>query len=253
MYPEKSIRAELGPAMTLHFLGEAPAVHCTYIRTLKPGRAPRKLLNLSIILQLLDDFFAVNSCPTLQDREDPASVTLGYDENGKPQLNIGEFSDMAVSFSHISDMLWASLSCSGNHLGMDVARAEEFEGNYPFQRAFHPEELYSSRIDIHEIRESAALLWSVKEAVVKALGIGYGVLGPLDIRIESIEDCATHYIPRIFIAPAALRGIGLRSSTCLNLISFSHAGSWISVAIRPKQALLLCPCNEQKRASRLYY
>ena len=239
--PEDSIRGELGPAMALHPGGEASTVHCTYIRNSKPGKVPRKLLNLSITSKLLDDFFAVNSCHMWRTRRNIPPISVEYDEFGKPRLKIGEFMEMAVSFSRVSDMLWASVTGSGNHLGMDVARAEEFDGNYPFPRAFHPEELFSSMLDIHGIQESAAMLWSVKEAAVKALGIGYGLLGPLDIRIDSVEDHTTHYIPRIFIASGPLRGIGLHSSSCLSIISFSYAGTWVSVAIRPNDAPFLCP------------
>ena len=231
--PEASVRCELGPAISMHPAGKASAVHCTYIRDTKPGRIPRELLNLSIVSQLVDDFVAVNSCPTLRARRDLSPIGVEYDELGKPELKIGKFRGMAVSFSHVSDMLWAALSGPGNHLGMDVARAEEFEGNYPFRRAFHPEELCSSMLDVHGIQESAAMLWSVKEAAVKALGIGFGLLGPLDIRIESLEDRITHYIPRISIACGSLRRIGLRSSPWLNIISFNHVGTWASVATWP--------------------
>ncbi len=228
--PEASVRVELGPAMVLHPGGKASTVHCTYIRNTKPGRVPRKLLNLSIASQLFDDFVAVNFPPMWRIRRNPQPIRLEYDELGKPQLKIGESMDMAVSFSHVSDMLWAALSAPGNHLGMDVARAQEFEDNYPFRRAFHPGDLCSSMLDVHGIRESAAMLWSVKEAAVKALGIGFGLLGPLDIRIKSLEDRTTHYIPRIFIACGSLRRIGMHSSPCINIISFNHAGTWASVA-----------------------
>jgi hypothetical protein len=228
--PEAAVRVDLGPAMVLHPGGKASTVHCTYIRDTKPGRVPRKLLNLSIASQLLDDFVAVNSFPMWRINRSPPPIRLEYDELGKPRLKIGASMGMAVSFSRVSDMLWAALSVPGNHLGMDVASAQEFEGNYPFRRAFHPEDLCSSMLDVHGIQESAAMLWSVKEAAVKALGIGFGLLGPLDIRIESLEDRATHYVPRIFIAYGSLRRIGMRSSPCINIISFNHAGTWASVA-----------------------
>jgi hypothetical protein len=231
--PKASVLGELGPAMAMQSDGKASTVYCTYIRNNKPGIIPRKLLNLSMTSQLVDDFVAVNSLPTWRTHRNFSPIRVEYDELGKPRLEIGKFMGMAVSFSRVSDMLWEALSGPGNHLGMDVARAEEFEGNYPSHRAFHPEELCSSMLDVHGIQESAAMLWSVKEAAVKALGVGFGLLGPLDIRIESLEDRITHYIPRIFIAYGSLRRIGLHSSPCMNIISFNHAGTWASVAIRP--------------------
>lgn len=232
---EAPVRGGLGPAMSLHPGGNAPAVLCTYARHMKPGRCPRNGRNLSIVSRLFETFVAVGHSPKWSTHRNPPPVSLEYDELGKPRLKIGEFMGMAVSFSHVSDGIWAALSGPGQHLGIDAARAEEFEGDYPFHRAFHPEELCPPMPGVHGIRESAAMLWTVKEAAVKALGVGFGLLGPLDIRVESLEDRNTHYIPRILISCRSMRRIGLRSSPRMNVISFNHAATWVSVATRPDE------------------
>ena len=75
---------------------------------------------------------------------------------------------------------------SKGRVGIDVAYPEEFAAGYPFDRAFRPEELDSARALCHnDTARGAALIWSAKEASVKATGAGFSRFDPLDVRVEA--------------------------------------------------------------------
>jgi phosphopantetheinyl transferase len=88
-----------------------------------------------------------------------------------------------LSFSHQEERLWAAMGSYGC-VGIDVAYPEEFTGGYPFKRAFRAEELDCVRAlcDKNTAR-AAALIWSLKEAAVKAAGTGFNCCGPLQVRV----------------------------------------------------------------------
>ena len=87
------------------------------------------------------------------------------------------------SFSHGKERLWAAMSSKGR-VGIDVAYPEEFAADYPFSRAFRPEELDSAKaLCQDDTARGAALIWSAKEASVKATGTGFNRFDPLDVRV----------------------------------------------------------------------
>ena len=91
----------------------------------------------------------------------------------------------SLSFSHGEGRLWAAM-CSQGSVGIDVAYPEEFTGGYPFARAFRPEELDCARALCHnDTARGAALIWSVKEASVKATGAGFNLFDPLEVRVAN--------------------------------------------------------------------
>jgi hypothetical protein len=102
----------------------------------------------------------------------------------RPHLMLGEYRGPAVSFSEGGGKVWAALCGDASDIGIDVAAADEFAGEYPFHRVFHPEELEHalSLVDGDPGRASA-LLWSVKEAVVKALGCAFHLVDPRQITV----------------------------------------------------------------------
>jgi hypothetical protein len=62
----------------------------------------------------------------------------------------------------------------------------EFEASYPLARAFQPAEFDWARpLCGGDTPGAAALLWALKEAAVKALGVGFNFLDPLAVEAEN--------------------------------------------------------------------
>jgi hypothetical protein len=67
-------------------------------------------------------------------------------------------------------------------VGVDAALPSDFEETYPWARAFQPAELAWARpLAGGDNAGAAALLWALKEAAVKALGVGFHLLDPLAV------------------------------------------------------------------------
>lgn len=134
----------------------------------------RRELNLALVLGLL----ARAGQPTSQDR-----ATLRHDPLGRPLLTVNHAPGPRVSFSHCGGFTWAALALGRESVGVDATSPAEFQGPYPFQRAFHSEE-WSIAEKMLPRPEAAALLWSAKEAAVKAWGCGFTLFDPLDVRVK---------------------------------------------------------------------
>ncbi len=135
----------------------------------------------SLALMLLQALARLDPCWHLPANEN--ALTLHENSLGKPYLLLGDQPGPSLSFSHGNERLWAAMSSKGR-VGIDVAYPEEFAADYPFARAFRPEELDSARTLCHnDTARGAALIWSVKEAAVKATGTGFNRFDPLDVRV----------------------------------------------------------------------
>lgn len=111
--------------------------------------------------------------------------TLARNPLGKPYLLVEGVPGPPVSLSRSAGRLWAALGTRRSWLGLDAASPGEFAGAYPFQRVFQETEWQAATsLTGGDREEAAALLWSVKEAVVKARGCGYHFFGPRQIRLE---------------------------------------------------------------------
>jgi hypothetical protein len=112
-------------------------------------------------------------------------VSLELTALGQPRLRLKGQPGPAVSFSQAAGCLWAALTPAGQ-VGVDVALPSEFEEDYPMARAFREAELDWARpLCGGAIAGAAALLWALKEAAVKALGVGFHVLDPLAVEAVS--------------------------------------------------------------------
>jgi len=102
---------------------------------------------------------------------------------GQPRLTLGGQPGPAVSFSQAAGRIWAAMTSAGQ-VGVDVALPWEFAEGYPMARAFRPGELDWARpLSGDDTACAAALLWALKEAAVKALGVGFHLLDPLAVEV----------------------------------------------------------------------
>jgi phosphopantetheinyl transferase (holo-ACP synthase) len=119
----------------------------------------------------------------------PVRVSSG--SLGRPHFLVGEFPGPAISFSEGGGQVWAALSGNGSDVGIDVAGADEFTPNYPVHRVFHPDELqHAVQLTKGNRASACALLWSVKEAFVKALGCGFHLVDPRQIKVSPVAGGA---------------------------------------------------------------
>jgi phosphopantetheinyl transferase len=155
---------------------------------------------------------------------------------GKPHLLRGEFRGPAISFSGGGGNVWAALSGDESDLGIDVALAEEFQGNYPVHRVFHPEELHHAlRVAGGDRAQASALLWSVKEAVVKALGCAFHLVEPRHVIVYPSEAGVTvgdrwHSFP-VGLSGKAQARYPLAASRSLRVRALPQSKQWLSIAV----------------------
>jgi hypothetical protein len=115
----------------------------------------------------------------------PVPVSLELTALGQPRLFLDGQPGPAVSFSQAAGRIYAAMTCTGQ-VGIDAAMPAEFEPGYPMARAFRPTELDWARPLVGgNTSEAAALLWTLKEAAVKALGVGFHFLNPLAVEVGS--------------------------------------------------------------------
>jgi phosphopantetheinyl transferase len=111
-------------------------------------------------------------------------IRIVHDMLGRPHLLLGEHPGPAISFSTAGEEDWAALCGDESDIGIDVARNAEFQEGYPVHRVFHARELQTAlEWAGGDSAKAAALLWSVKEAVAKALGCAFHLVDPRDIHV----------------------------------------------------------------------
>jgi len=168
---------------------------------------------------------------------------------GRPQLLLGEYPGPAISFSEGGGKLWAALSGDESDIGIDVAGTDEFQRGYPFHRVFHPQELqHALWLADGDLEKASALLWSIKEAVVKALGCAFHLVDPRQITVyqsdegaaggaiaESIlEDCG--YTFPVGLSGKALVRFPIAARGSLWIHSLSQGKLWLSIALLNQRA-----------------
>ena len=160
------------------------------------------------------------------------SLQLLYGLLGRPYTRMGELRGPAISFSRGGGRVWAALSGDESAVGIDLAESAEFEGAYPFQRVFHPEELHhAEKVTNGHRAEAAALLWSVKEAVVKALGCGFHLLDPRQISVHPSAGGEGGYTFPVDLSGKARSLFPLAPGQFLRVHSLLQGKMWLSIAV----------------------
>ena len=124
---------------------------------------------------------------------DPRSLAFATNEFGKPRL-AGD-GQVHFNLSHCEER--AVLAVSDAEVGIDLERDRPIEHVDLARRYFHANEVaaITASRDEAEQRRAFFLVWTLKEAVVKALGTG------LSTPLDSFEIAIGTSTPRLAIAP----------------------------------------------------
>ena len=152
---------------------------------------------------------------------------------GRPHLLLREYRGPAISFSEGGGKLWAALCGDRSDIGIDVAGADEFQKEYPFHRVFNDQEFqHALRLAGGELGSASALLWSIKEAVVKALGCAFHLVDPLEINVYPSEAGGNGgYTFRARLSRKALMRFPIGAGRSIWVRSFPHVKMWLSITL----------------------
>lgn len=160
-------------------------------------------------------------------------LQIAHGPLGRPQLLLGDVRGPAVSFSEGGGMMWAALCEDGSDIGIDVAAVDEFQGNYPLHRVFHDQELHhAGQLTGGDTAKAAALLWSIKEAVVKALGCAFHLVAPQQVHVLPSVGRDKEYTFPVYLSGKALSRYPL-GTTCrpIWVRSYPLEQMWLSIAL----------------------
>ena len=158
-------------------------------------------------------------------------IRLVQDPLGKPRLLLGEYPGPAISFSEGGGAVWAALCGDESDIGIDVADAGEFRGDYPLHRVFNVPELeHVMRLAGGDVESACALLWSIKEAVVKALGCGFHLVEPRDLCVDPYVEKDGEYTFPVRLSRRALERLPTSAGRSVWVRSLPRANMWLSIA-----------------------
>jgi phosphopantetheinyl transferase (holo-ACP synthase) len=156
---------------------------------------------------------------------------------GRPHLLLGKHRGPAISFSEGGGKVWAALCGDASDIGIDVAETDEFQGEYPFSRVFHDHELqHALKLTGGDLGKASALLWSIKEAVVKAIGCAFHLVAPRQVHIYPSTGGNGGYIFPVCLSRKALVRSNLDTCHSIWVRSFPQANRWLSIALLSRQS-----------------
>ena len=152
---------------------------------------------------------------------------------GRPHLLLGEDRGPAISFSEGGGKVWAALCGDRSDIGIDVAGAAELHKEYPFHRVFHDQELqHALRLAGGELGNASALLWSIKEAVVKALGCAFHLVDPLQINVyPAVAGGDGGYTFPVRLSGKALMRFPMGAGRSIWVRSLPQMKLWLSITL----------------------
>jgi len=151
---------------------------------------------------------------------------------GKPYLLLGEYRISAISFSEGGGKVWAALCGDESDIGIDVAASDEFQGEYPLRRVFHDQELqHALRLTGGDLEKASALLWSIKEAVVKAMGCAFHLVAPRQLHVHPSTGGGMGYTFPVCLSGKALVRSSIGAGRSIWVRSFPQKKMWLSIAL----------------------
>jgi phosphopantetheinyl transferase len=158
-------------------------------------------------------------------------IQLVHDTLGRPRLRLGEHPGPAISFSTAGEEVWAALCGDGLDIGIDVAGSAEFPEGYPRHRVFHESELQPAlELAGGNLASAAALLWSIKEAVAKALGCAFHLVDPRDIQVQPAAAADAGPAFSVRLSGKARVRFPMAEHRPITVRSLPRAGTWLSLA-----------------------
>jgi phosphopantetheinyl transferase len=164
--------------------------------------------------------------------KDACPLHLVHGPLGRPLLLLGESRGPAISFSENGEKVWAALSGDESEIGIDIAGADEFQTGYPFHRVFNAPELqHALSLAGGELGSASALLWSIKEAVVKVLGCAFHLVDPLQLSVyPSVATENGGYTFPVRLSKKALTPFPMDADRDIWVRSFPHGKRWLSIS-----------------------
>jgi len=199
------------------------------------GCGTRRTENRRRLVTILWEHLRAKECPLwkrprFSNRVERA-IQLVHDTLGRPHLLVGGHLGPAISFSTAGEAVWAALCGDESDIGIDVAGSAEFQEGYPVHRVFHAQEL-SQALEFAggDMAKAAALLWSVKEAVAKALGCAFHLVSPRDIHVypSAAEEGGPAFSVRL--SGKALEYFPMADRRPITVRSLPQGGTWLSIA-----------------------
>jgi phosphopantetheinyl transferase (holo-ACP synthase) len=162
-------------------------------------------------------------------------IQIVHDALGRPQLLLGKYDGPAISFSEGGGKLWVALCEDASEIGIDAAETSDFSEEYPFHRVFHTQELgHALRLTGGDWKKASALLWSIKEAAVKAMGCGFHFVDPQHICVDSsAAEADGGYIFTVRFSGKALERFPISAGLWVH--SLFHESMWLSIALLNRQ------------------
>jgi len=160
-------------------------------------------------------------------------IKIVHDPLGRPQLLLGDWDGPAISFSEGGGKIWAALCPDTSDIGIDAAGTDEFPKEYPFGRVFHAQELqHALRLAGGDSEKAAALLWSIKEAAVKALGCAFHLVDPRQICVyPSAAEKDGRYAFTVSLLGKALVRFPMMANRGILVQSLFQEKMWLSIAL----------------------
>ena len=237
--------------------GRGPVIYASLSRDTTPpeGRGTNGEEAKHRLVSILWDHLVAMDSPLWAFYPSPNSaafpIQVVRDPLGKPHLLLGAHRGPAISFSEGGGKVWAALCGDESDMGIDVADALEFQGEYPFRRVFNVQELqHALNLAGGDLAKASALLWSIKEAVVKALGCAFHFVDPLQIHVYPSIGCDDEYAFPVRLSGKALARFPIGAGLSLRVRSFPRVKLWLSIAVLNRHIdaamggsmLCACPC-----------